>query len=505
MLSKLVHSSQRTAVKLLRAVLLAILLTLALHSLAAARSLAVLPLLDLTQDENGVNFSLTEYLRNKAVDKGFAVLPESDVMAFMVRHRIRSLGVLTSYQVSSLRQELKADYVLLGTVCQLGQKPAAMVSLSLQLVRTADEAVVWSLISDLHEDDLISLLAISDPQSLNDLYERYFSKLFDTMPPEIKQGGATSPSVGILTINLPREYVKPGERMETEVRIYYGNPDAKAPKFHLLIDGKEYPVDQEGDGPLLTASWLAQDKNGRYGVDLVSVFPSGEQQVNRLGEYTVDGVAPELSVSFLGTTIDGNLYFNKDLSILPQLKVPEVIDRWDVSVFDKDQELIILYEGTGQIPPRIFWNGTITASEQAMDGKYLVQVQVWDRAENQARAEGFVNLMRTIPQLKFTVERKEGDVHVQMENEVQSSLAFWFAKVYEKNGGMLASKVGETLPASLDFKLTTPDSNEPLELIFAAQDRYGNRTWQKVEDFLNREVKKVEQEVVPESQWLENF
>jgi len=88
---------------------------------------------------------------------------------------------------------------------------------------------------------------------------------------------------------------------------------------------------------------------------------------------------------------------------------------------------------------------------------------------------------------------------------VQSPVAFWFAKVYEKNGGMLASKVGETLPASLDFKLTAPDSNEPLELIIAAQDRYGNRTWQKVEDLLNKEVKKVEKEVVPESQWLENF
>ena len=203
MFSKLLHSFQRPAVKLLRAALLAILLTLALHSFASARSLAVMPLLDLTQDENGVNFSLTEYLSQKAVDYGFTVLPESDVMAFMVRHRIRSLGVLTSYQITNLRQDLKAEYVLLGTVCQLGQKPAAKVSLSLQLVRTADEAVVWSIIKDLHEDDLISLLAISDPQSLNDLYDRYFSKLFDTMPPEIKQGGDSSPSVGILTIDLP--------------------------------------------------------------------------------------------------------------------------------------------------------------------------------------------------------------------------------------------------------------------------------------------------------------
>ena len=99
--------------------------------------------------------------------------------------------------------------------------------------------------------------------------------------------------------------------METEVRVYYANPEAKAPKFHLLIDGKEYPVDQEGDARLLTASWLAQDKNGKYAVDLISVFPSGEQQVLRLGEYTVDGVAPELFVTLLGTTIDGEPLFQQ--------------------------------------------------------------------------------------------------------------------------------------------------------------------------------------------------
>jgi TolB-like protein len=158
--------------KLLSVILLAAIFTLAMQCPVSARSLAVLPLLDLTQDENGVNFSLTDYLSKKAVEHGFTVLPDSEIMAFLVRHRIRSLGVLTSYQLTSLRQDLKAEYVLLGTVCQLGQKPAAKVSLSLQLIRTADEAVVWSIIKDLHEDDLITLLAISDPQSLNDLYER---------------------------------------------------------------------------------------------------------------------------------------------------------------------------------------------------------------------------------------------------------------------------------------------------------------------------------------------
>jgi TolB-like protein len=498
--------TQTITMKPVRILQLALVLTLALHCSAAARTLAVFPLLDLSLDANGVNFPLTGYLSKKAVEQGFTVLPESEVMAFMVRHRIRSLGVLTSYQLSTLHQELKPDYVLLGTVCQLGEKPAAKVSLSLQLTRTADGLVVWSQIRDLHEDDLISLLAISDPQSLNDLYEPFFSSLLETIPAEITEEVAASPpSVGVLTVHFHKDNVKPGEKMEAEVRVYYAGVMPKPPDFLLVIAGEEHPVAKDGDARLLKASWLAQEQDGTYQVDLVSVLPSGEREVNRIGEYTVDGIAPELTVNFVGKEIDNELYFNKELPIVPRLKIPEALSRWDISVFDKKNELVLLHEGTGQIPPRIIWNGMLSGTEAAPDGRYRVLVQAWDRAENLASFEGFVNLMNTKPVVKVTVERAESDVHVQMENEVASPLAFWFAKVYEKNGGMLTMQIGETLPAALDFKLAAADGKDPLELIFAGQDIYGNRIWQKVDDLLSTGIEKVQKEFIPESQWLENF
>lgn len=499
-------NTQAITMKPVRILHLAFLLILALQSSAAARTLAVFPLLDLSQDENGMNLPLTEYLSKKAVERGFTVLPESEVMAFMVRHRIRSLGILTSYQLTTLHQELKTDYVLLGTVCQLGEKPTAKVSLSLQLTRTADGVVVWSRIRDLHEDDLISLLAISDPQSLDELYEPLFSSLLDTIPSEITEEVVVSPpSVGILTVHFHKDYAKPGEKMEAEVRVYYSGAMPRPPDFLLVIAGEEYQVDKEGDARLLKASWLAQEQDGTYQVDLVTVLPSGERQVNRIGEYAVDGIAPDLTVNFVGREIDNELYFNKELPIVPRLKIPESLSRWDISVFDKKNELVLLHEGTGQIPPRIIWNGMLSGTEAAPDGRYRVLVQAWDRAENLASFEGFVNLMNTKPRVKVTVERAESDVHVQMENEVASPLAFWYAKVYEKNGGMLAMQIGENLPAALDFKLASADSTDPLELIFAGQDRYGNRIWQKVDDLLSTGIEKVEKEFIPESQWLENF
>ncbi|MHB8790711.1 MAG: hypothetical protein ACYDBT_12610 [Desulfobulbaceae bacterium] len=488
--------------------LLASMLTLVLACFpAAAGTLAVFPLLDLSQDESGVNLSLTGYLREKAAEQGFTVLPEEEVMAFMVRHRIRSLGVLTTYQLTTLRRELNTEYVLLGTVCQLDQKPAAKLSLSLQLIRTADETVVWSVIRDLHEADLISLLAISDPESLNELYERYFNTLFADMPPEMREGGSEAvPMVGILNVNFHAGHVKPGEKMEAAIRVYYSEAVTKPPAFHLRIDATEYPVDQDGDARLLNTSWLAQEQNGTYPVDLVAVFPSGLRQVERIGEYTVDGIPPELTVNFFGTaTEDDAVFFNRELFIIPLLEVPEALDRWEIAVYNKDRELVLLQDGTGQIPPQIIWNGMLSGVESAPDGRYMVLIQVWDRAGNLGRFEGFVNLMRTDPKLILTVEREGSVVHVLLDNEVQSPLAFWFAKVYEKSGEMLASRVGETLPVTLDITLPDPESNDPLELIFAAQDRYGNRTWRKVENLLNLGATETEVEIVPESQWLENF
>jgi hypothetical protein len=327
------------------------------------------------------------------------------------------------------------------------------------------------------------------------------------MPPEIQgDGGEVSPSVGIFSVNFHAGHVKPGEKMEAAIRIYYGEAATPAPAFHLRIDGAEYPVDRDGDARLLNASWLAQDRNGTYPVDLVAVFPSGRQQVERIGEYSVDSTPPELTVNFFGSNSEEDtVYFNRDLSIIPLLKIPEVLDRWEIAVYDKDRQLVLLQDGTGQIPPRLIWNGMLSGTEAAADGKYLVLVQVWDRAGNSGRFEGFVNLMRTDPRLSLTVEREGGVVHLLLANEVQSPLAFWFAKVYEKSGELLASRVGETLPVTLDIILADPESSEPLELIFAAQDRYGNQMRRKVENILNLEARKTEKEIVPESQWLENF
>ncbi|GAB4339681.1 MAG: hypothetical protein Kow0089_12770 [Desulfobulbaceae bacterium] len=467
--------------------------------------MAVFPLLDLTKDANGVNFVLTESVRRKAVEDGFDLIPESDIMDFMVRNRIRTLGTLSSHELTKLRKELGADYALLGTVCQLEEMPKAKVSLSLQLVRTSDEEVVWARTSDLHKDDLITMLGLGDPETLNDIYQEYFSSIFDTMQGKEGRPEAETPFVNLLYADLRPRYVKPGERMEFEARFFSNVGEENFPSFVLQIDGKEFEVELDDEARFIKATFLAHDVSGSYKANLVARFPSGESQVLELGDYTVDGRPPELTVNLFGTTIDGKVYFSRDLVITAGLAVPERLQMWEIKVFDDAGDVLVTQAGEGQFPRRVFWNGQDDNREMTPDGRYRIVVTVWDRAMNKASAEAFAYHRHTKPEMVFYGQREGDRVIVEMENAVGYPMSFWFLKAYRKNGELVGTEVGSELPPSVTFDVAGMSELETLELVFAGRDVFGNNNYTIIPDLLNLVKKEVETEVVPESQWLENF
>ena len=71
--------------------------------------------------------------------------------------------------------------------------------------------------------------------------------------------------------------------------------------------------------------------------------------------------------------------------------------------------------------------------------------------------------------------------------------------------GPVAMEVGEDLPSELQLNIPELQAEEQLELIFAGQDLYGNRTYQTLDNLLNLAIAEVGEEIVPESPWLENF
>ena len=224
-----------------------------------------------------------------------------------------------------------------------------------------------------------------------------------------------------------------------------------------------------------------------------------------LGEYTVDSTTPELAINLFGTEIDDILYFSRDLVIMTKMIVPEKLSMWEVNVYDEAGDAIVTQSGEGQIPEKITWNGRDDNLEIVPDGKYKIAFTVWDRAMNKGQAQRFALHRHLKPEIFFYVNRTEDTLTVELENQIDYPLSFWFAKVYKKSGTLVASKVGEQMPPFLEFKVDGISETENLEFIFAAQDVYGNKSYISIPDFLNLDKKEVMFDVVPESQWLENF
>ena len=484
------------------------LLFLAFCRPAGAWSIAVFPLLDLTKDTNGVNMPLTDYLRRQTEMQVNKVIADQDIMAFMIRHRIRTLGKLDTVAIERARNEIGADLILLGTVCQLQKAPSATVSLSLQLIRTSDKKTVWTTTKDLNQADLQSLLALSDPETLDDLFDVYFPSLLDSFPLDIDTNVETKEKLNIGSIVLRPEYVQPGQTVHCRVRLNEirqtgNNEDGR--EVSIRVGGAMYPAVIDEEEKFITASWPAQDIAGAYPVALVVKWPSGQQEETIFGRYQVDVIPPDLKMYLIGPEVDGRATFNRFLTIMTTMADPEPISKWTVAVFDKDDEPIVFQEEAGQVPKRITWNGFTSRGIPAQDGDYLIRIIVWDRAGLSGTAEHMVSLRRTPPEVSLDVEKQDRHLKIAMENSVATPLLYWWLRVYEDGGRIVKTADGDNFPATVTLELPEKIDSSKFELLLEALDVLGNKVRRKVDDLVALTAKEQDQDTETESQWLEEF
>ncbi len=472
-----------------------------------ARSLAVFPLLDMTKDANGVNMPLTGYLRRQAGKLGDTLISAKAIMAFMVRHRIRTLGRLDSQTIAEARQELGADLILLGTVCQLDQAPAAAVSLSLQLIRTSDGRTVWTTTRALSLADLQNLLALSEPKTMAGLFKVYFPTLLASFPAEINPAGPARAGLSLASVVLRPKYVRPGRPVECRVIISATSRIRPGSEASIRVGGRVYPATLNKEEYSVTAAWPAQEKAGTYQVTMVIKQPAGRRETAILGRYHVDSIPPSLVLHAVGKELDGLVTFSRSLALITTMPDPEPLARWTITVFDKDNETIVYQEVAGQVPERINWNGYASSSLPALDGVYLIKITAWDRAGLSAAAELKVALRRTPPKISLEVKKKDRQLHLTLADSVATPLSFWWLRIYQDGGRIVKAAAGDRFPAAVTVDLPEHAAASKFELILVAQDVLGNRTRRKVKDLLALTAKAQmrQQENETESQWLEDF
>ena len=75
-------------------------------SKASTRTIAILPMEDLSKGQNSPNWKLTRYLVEALSLKGLKVITENDVISFMAAERVRWLGYLETAHVLKAKNAL---------------------------------------------------------------------------------------------------------------------------------------------------------------------------------------------------------------------------------------------------------------------------------------------------------------------------------------------------------------------------------------------------------------
>jgi TolB-like protein len=474
--------------------------------MAAAQSIAFFPLLDLSKDPNGINSSLTEKVQQELIIRGKTLIPAEEIMRFLVSNRIRSLGKLSSYQTSLVRKELGADLVLQGTVCQVDDGKAPLLSLNLQLSRTSDKQIIWARTEHLYYSNLTSLLSLHDPHNLEDLYEPFFNTLFATLPEHPDIGSEAINTLNIDTVIISPNYLRSGENVTCKIKMH-NILDEKAiqPQITVRSNGQEHPLFLDKEGDYLQKSWQVEDNAGSYPITLKATWPSGNTQEGIIGSYNVDAQEPGVKLHLIGTELDEEILFSHKLIIIPKLLEPEPIDRWEIRVTDEEEKAIVIMGAAGNIPRRITWQGKTSIGGMADPGIYWITFKVWDRAQRESYAEAEVQYRPEPPQILVEVTQEEDRVRVDLDNSVNTPLNFWWVKFYGDDGSLLKLAQGTELPVTIELD-NSSDPEYKIQCLLTARDILGNQSQLNIADlFKPAESGADEDEISIETEWLEEF
>jgi TolB-like protein len=467
---------------------------------ATGEKIAVFPLEDLSQGANGVNFALMQDLEDSLRDKGFEVVSQEAIMSFMARNRIRRLGFLNTYSILHVREELGVDTVLLGTVCQRREEPCPAFALTLYLVRTEDARTIWSKTKSLSCSETRHLLAISEPQSSEDLIPMTIQDILASWPATSQLNRAHTPIFELAEADIRPRNVSAGNRVTCSVRLR-SVVNGLQPEVSIKIQPGMYLRMQPVAPDLYETSWMASAEEGRYAVTLVLEWPSGRQRVALLGTYNVDNSPPSLALGIKGVRLQGAVAFRDRVFVVPQLREREPISRWEFSIKDENGRTILQEERNGALPARFVWRGQGDDGVRVSHGAYQVVVKAWDEAENAAQVCEKIAVMRNPPDMILEAKMRGEDTVLGIRSGGGVPIAFWRVEMRNNGGSVIKTAEGQALPAEVD--VTAPEDN--VECVLTAMDILGNQVRRKIKDLKLLAKHEDIEKTTPANTWLTEF
>jgi hypothetical protein len=430
--------------------LINILLWLALASTAQALTMAVFPIEDLSQGQNGVNDELTDYLSWDMNRRGFDVIGKDVVISFMARNRLRWLGFLDTRHILQAKEEMGADLVMFGTMSLREEKLSPAFGLNLYLVRTSDTKTLWTGSGGLGQQDIVHLLGINEPVNGDGLLAKLAQSVLASWPEELEYTSKPQHALEIEDIELEPSHVRRGDTVTCSVQLRTTWAEEDAPRIFFKAAGRVYMARRESSGSGYVGNWEVSENDGRYPVTMVINWPSGHKKVSFLGAYNVDSSPPKLVLDLKGVQLEGTVAFRDQVIIIPRMLRREPVARWKLTVEDENGEEQLSYKGYGEMPKRFVWNGRGKDGWPSDEGIYKVNLMVWDMAENLAVASQPVALARTPPAMVLEAKNRGRDMIVDLSNDGKVPIAFWRMEMRASDGELIKVAEGSELPTRMD-------------------------------------------------------
>ncbi|MBU1688468.1 MAG: hypothetical protein KJ589_14100 [Proteobacteria bacterium] len=415
--------------------------------------MAVFPIEDLSQGQNGVNIEMTEYLSWDMNQKGFDVVAKDEVMSFMARNRVRWLGFLDTRHIILAREELGVDLILFGTMTLRQEKISPSFGLTLYLVRTEDTRTLWTGSGGLSQQDIVNLLGVGEKEEAEGLLPRLAQNVMTSWPVEFETVEKQQHALEIESVDLTPVHVRRGDQVNCNVRLRTRWSDEDMPRVFFKVSGRVYMARQSEDGFGYESDWMVSDRDGRYPVTLVINWPSGYKKVAFLGAYTIDSAPPKLVLELKGVQLEGTVAFRDQVIIIPRMLRREPVARWKLKVEDEAGQEQMSYTGYGQLPKRFVWNGRGKDGWPAAEGIYRVTLQVWDRSDNLAVATQPVAVARTPPAMVLEAKNQGRDMIVDLDHDGKVPIAFWRMEMRSETGELIKVAEGDQLPYRMDVTL----------------------------------------------------
>jgi len=440
------------------------------------RRIAFLPLKNIS-GTNNIPQDIVNHIA-KALKKKHhfdAVLP-SDLEDFLLRNRVRRMGVITQAQAQGLMRQFGVDGAIITWLDLYDKGENPKIGIGIKVIETSTGTVVWGNYVSLTGQDFTSFFGLGKVTSIKQLSNEAIKRLIKNFPSSFEIQTASrveKTSFAIERFSLSPLVTQGGLPVVASLRLVSLLEPPK--EIALLLGGKEWPLEKRGNG-WWKGEIEAPKRQGRYFVRLKLFMKNGMLSfLDTATSLKVDNTPPQVRLSFENKVFSPNGDGIKDvLIVFPELLVPDDIKVWGFHIYNQSGEIVRQFEGSGDLPHGLAWHGENDEFGRVDDGIYCLEFRCQDKAGNimiSKKTEIVVD--NTAPQLNISVNIAKKKAKFEIKCQEENGIDKWQLTIMDKEENIYKMLEGKGKPPPM---LESPlFKKKGLYFIIEAFDLAGNK------------------------------